>query len=119
MKAVIRSLVLFSFTLLAAHAAQAAYSFTWQCDDAACTFNASSAVGTAWYQWSFGDGSGAYGQNVGHTYDFPGPASMSTTVTLTYQLTNGTVRNVSCGINWYEPGIGGDPTAHIFSGTCQ
>lgn len=120
MKSIIRSLVFFSFVVLAAGAAQADdYSYQWQCNFESCTFIANPVAGVASYDWKFGDGTYGSGQAVSHDYDFPGSGFQTTRVTLTYHLTNGTYRSVRCYIQWFETTAGGDPTDYTFSGTCS
>jgi hypothetical protein len=57
MKAIIRSLVFFSFVVLAVGAAKADhFSYQWQCNFEVCTFSANPVSGVASYDWKFGDG---------------------------------------------------------------
>lgn len=97
------------------------YRYTWRCEDNACSFSANPVANALSYTWNFGDDpyAGATGQNVSHTYDWPGSGTMTTRVTLTYQLSNGLYKNARCYITWYEPGVGPPIGPEINQGTCD
>ena len=67
-------------------------SFTNDCDNLTCTFNASSSYdpdgSVASYQWNFGDGSTSTGVNVDHSYDNAGSFTVALTVTDNSTLTD-------------------------------
>jgi len=59
-------------------------SFTWNCTDLACSFNASSSTddnGIASYAWTFGDGATGSGVTTSHTYASGGTRTVTLTVT--------------------------------------
>jgi hypothetical protein len=97
------------------------YHYDWQCVDQDCSFSASPVANVLAYEWDFGDVvyAAGTGQNVTHSYDFPGSGHMTTRVTLSYHFTNGTYRNVRCYIEWDEIAIGGWPGPDIYGGTCE
>jgi hypothetical protein len=122
MKAVVRGLVFLLLCLPVTEAVQAShqYFYYWRCVDEVCSFSANQLLGVQSYAWEFGDGTYGAGRNVSHTYDFPGSGTMGTSVTLTYHFSDPRLdRSVRCYVQWYERGIGGDPTTNIFEGTCQ
>ena len=87
-------------------------SFTSSCPSLTCSFDASgsTALPSATYSWTFGDGNSGTGKTTSHTY----AAAGSYTVTLTVSDANGTAtKSATVVVN----GVNQPPVAH-FTYTC-
>ena len=106
---------------LSLHQASAAtYQYSWSCNLRNCSFSANPVTGISSYTWDFGDGGTGSGLTTSHTYAAAGAGFFTPRVELTYNFTNGTVRNVRCYIQYYDNGgVGGDPTETQYSGVCS
>jgi PKD repeat protein len=82
-------------------------SFTFQCTDLACSFDASGSSDSdgsiSSYAWSFGDGSSASGVTANHSYSADG----TYTVTLTVTDNAGATGTASENVNVSAPSAGG------------